>query len=670
MKISDKALLEQPVFLEVLRAARALQLEHRIIEIDVVAAASEAEVCARVVEKMLRLFGIQPDAVHLIPVIGLPETIPSLELPPSWFRGRSRVRFAPYKDELEAAAKIAVIFHSKQEAPSRLLQALSETNFELSDCEYVVTNWGAVRRGVIKPALDPALQELITRIGIGAKFADDLAHEVPGSTMFFRNPEQLSLIRKEFASWKRVRGRRRIRVYGCSTGGEVYTLALMLAELEMLDQVQLLASDINAARVSRATSGVIARRDYFRIPAETRKKYTIRRDEDSFFLHPSVVAAVEFNVDDVLNLDDQGERNYDLVLLQNVTVHLNESEETRAMRSVARKVSPGGLLLLGGARIGAAHEALCEDKAFEPVVEGAREVHEGWVIQRRRFDEGQLPVPDWALPPFDDSDDRKWRFVSAFRRVVLPGENSADEPVISLSSAGVQYHVHRRLGRRQSVRRDSRWEGDRFWALRDISFSAYHGEVIGVIGKNGSGKSTLGRLLAGAFESDEGEVQVRGRVTLLALGLGFKSELSGRENVMINGVLLGMTRAQVREKLEHIVSFSELGEFIDEPVKNYSSGMRARLGFAVAAHFKPEILILDEVLATGDVEFKEKARKKIRELIRDASVVIVISHQIAFVKAICTWAIWLRDGRLVAEGAPDEIAQRYQANLQNPIEED
>lgn len=190
-----------------------------------------------------------------------------------------------------------------------------------------------------------------------------------------------------------------------------------------------------------------------------------------------------------------------------------------------------------------------------------------------------------------------------------------------------------------------------FWALRDVSFDVPQGDVVGLIGRNGAGKSTLLKILSRITEPTLGEIRLRGRVaSLLEVGTGFHPELSGRENIFLNGAILGMSKSEIRRKFDEIVEFSEISKFIDTPVKRYSSGMYVRLAFAVAAHLEPEILIVDEVLAVGDVAFQRKCLGKVQEISRGGNrTVIFVSHNMNAVENICTHAIMLREGRLVTE---------------------
>ncbi len=189
-----------------------------------------------------------------------------------------------------------------------------------------------------------------------------------------------------------------------------------------------------------------------------------------------------------------------------------------------------------------------------------------------------------------------------------------------------------------------------FWALQDVSFEVKRGEVVGIIGRNGAGKSTLLKILSRITEPSTGRVDLRGRVaSLLEVGTGFHPELTGRENVFLNGAILGMSRAEIRRKFDEIVAFAEVEKFLDTPVKRYSSGMYVRLAFAVAAHLEPEILIVDEVLAVGDAQFQKKCLGKMQDVSKGGRTVLFVSHNMVAVQTLCHRALWLRDGKLIAD---------------------
>jgi lipopolysaccharide transport system ATP-binding protein len=201
-----------------------------------------------------------------------------------------------------------------------------------------------------------------------------------------------------------------------------------------------------------------------------------------------------------------------------------------------------------------------------------------------------------------------------------------------------------------------------FWALRDVSFKVEEGDVLGVVGRNGAGKSTLLKVLSRITEPTAGRIQLRGRVaSLLEVGTGFHQELTGRENIFLNGAILGMTSAEIRRKFDEIVAFSEVEKFLDTPVKRYSSGMYVRLAFAVAAHLEPEILVIDEVLAVGDAAFQQKCLGKMGEVARGGRTVIFVSHNMQALASLCQTAVWLEKGELVAEGSAREVVGKYLA---------
>ena len=204
-------------------------------------------------------------------------------------------------------------------------------------------------------------------------------------------------------------------------------------------------------------------------------------------------------------------------------------------------------------------------------------------------------------------------------------------------------------------------KADRHDVLIDVSFSVNHGESVGIVGRNGVGKSTVLALMAGVIRPTMGKVVVRGRVSpLLELGAGFHPELTGRENIMLNGVLLGLRRAEVSARMERIIAFSELAESIDEPIRVFSTGMLARLGFSVAAHLDPEILLVDEVLAVGDTAFQAKCVDKIREFRRRGVTTVFVSHNLDQVAALCDRAIVLADHRVVYAGDVGAAISCYQ----------
>jgi len=207
-----------------------------------------------------------------------------------------------------------------------------------------------------------------------------------------------------------------------------------------------------------------------------------------------------------------------------------------------------------------------------------------------------------------------------------------------------------------------------FWALRDVSFEVKRGEVLGIIGRNGAGKSTLLKILSRITEPTRGRAIIRGRTaSLLEVGTGFHPELTGRENILLNGAVLGMKKAEIKSKFDEIVAFAEVERFLDTPVKRYSSGMYVRLAFAVAAHLEPEILVVDEVLAVGDAEFQKKCLGKMGEVARRGRTVLFVSHNMAAVKSLTTRGIVLDSGRVVFSGTNEQVIQHYAQLTSRPV---
>ena len=217
---------------------------------------------------------------------------------------------------------------------------------------------------------------------------------------------------------------------------------------------------------------------------------------------------------------------------------------------------------------------------------------------------------------------------------------------------------------RHPIRREPKEE---FWALKDVNFDVKRGEVVGIIGRNGAGKSTLLKILSRITEMTAGEVDLYGRVgSLLEVGTGFHQELTGRENVFLNGAILGMTRNEIRKQFDAIVDFAGVEKFIDTPVKRYSSGMYVRLAFAVAAHLQTEILIVDEVLAVGDTEFQKKCLDKMKDVSTGGRTVLFVSHHMHSIAALCTAALVMNDGRMVYFGATSSALEEYTRTLRTP----
>lgn len=243
------------------------------------------------------------------------------------------------------------------------------------------------------------------------------------------------------------------------------------------------------------------------------------------------------------------------------------------------------------------------------------------------------------------------------------------DPIIQVRNLSKRYHFSLTdqwalFGRR---RRENENEEAGFQALQPMSFDVQAGEAVGVIGRNGAGKSTLLQILTGTLRPTTGSVQVKGRVSaLLELGAGFNPEFSGRENVFLTGAVLGMSKAEVRRKYDEIVAFADIGEFVERPVKTYSSGMLVRLAFALQVHVDPDVLIVDEALSVGDVFFQQKCINKIREILDQGVTLFFVSHGMNSVKSLCTRALFLRQGELVADGPTDIVCDEYQNGTTNP----
>jgi homopolymeric O-antigen transport system ATP-binding protein len=230
---------------------------------------------------------------------------------------------------------------------------------------------------------------------------------------------------------------------------------------------------------------------------------------------------------------------------------------------------------------------------------------------------------------------------------------------IEVRDLGVQYSL--RFTKKTTLNRSfinlfRREPANAFWALRDVTFRVVHGESLAVIGPNGAGKSTLLQVLAGIITPSEGVVDVDGRISsLLTLGAGFDQDLSGRDNIRLAGAFMGLDSATMHRITPTIIEFADIGPFIDAPIKTYSSGMRARLGFAIATAVDPDILLLDEVLATGDETFRAKSKQRVLELVRSAKGVVLVTHDMNWVTEFCNRAILLENGRIIAEGDPIEV---------------
>ena len=252
------------------------------------------------------------------------------------------------------------------------------------------------------------------------------------------------------------------------------------------------------------------------------------------------------------------------------------------------------------------------------------------------------------------------------------------EPIIKVENVSKRYLISHKTGQPDGLRQvlsnalhaPKQWLKNRaeqrqqaveeFWALKDVSFEINRGDVVGIIGRNGAGKSTLLKILSRIIEPTTGRIEIDGRVaSLLEVGTGFHGELSGRENIFLNGAILGMTRAEIARKFDEIVAFSEVEKFLDTPVKRYSSGMYVRLAFAVAAHLEPEVLIVDEVLAVGDAAFQKKCLGKMQDVSKGGRTVLFVSHNIASVQMLCTKGLLLNRGLVQKAGSSSEVIENY-----------
>lgn len=244
-----------------------------------------------------------------------------------------------------------------------------------------------------------------------------------------------------------------------------------------------------------------------------------------------------------------------------------------------------------------------------------------------------------------------------------------NQPLIELRGVSRQYTMQRTRHRSLQemfirwLRREKK-VSEVFWPLRDVSFAIHPGDCVGIIGPNGAGKSTLLKLITGILSPSEGDLFVNGRISsLLELGAGFHPDLTGRENIYLNGSIYGLSRAQMDRKLDAIIDYAELGEFIDTPIKHYSSGMYVRLGFAVAIHTNPDLLLVDEVLAVGDASFQRKCLTSIQKFRDNGGTLVFVSHDLSSIQTICKRVLWLEHGKIQAEGHPTEVIMAYIQHL-------
>ncbi len=236
------------------------------------------------------------------------------------------------------------------------------------------------------------------------------------------------------------------------------------------------------------------------------------------------------------------------------------------------------------------------------------------------------------------------------------------EIAIDVSDVKITYKLLKNFSIQKNLLRRDAEDAEEFEAVKGVSFQVEKGEILGIIGKNGSGKSTLLRAIAGVFCPNAGTVDLRGNtISLLSLGLGFKATLSGRKNIFISGMLLGFTEKQIKEKEQEIIEFAELGEFIDRPVKTYSSGMYSKLAFSITCNLETDIILVDEVLSVGDEGFQRKSLAKMESLIQDKDrTVIIVSHSIETLEKLCDRVMWMHEGEIMEIGEPGQVLKQYQ----------
>ena len=236
------------------------------------------------------------------------------------------------------------------------------------------------------------------------------------------------------------------------------------------------------------------------------------------------------------------------------------------------------------------------------------------------------------------------------------------EYAIEVENLSIHYKTVQKYSIKQSLLKGKKKKADEFEAVKNISFKLEKGEILGLIGKNGSGKSTLLRAIAGIFSPNRGTIDLHGHsISLLSIGVGFQAELTGRENILLSGMLLGFSEKEINARMEEIIEFSELGDFIDKPVRTYSSGMYSKLAFSITAILETDIMLIDEVLSVGDSRFRKKSYNKMKQLISDKDrTVIIVSHDMKTIANLCTTVLWINDGELVKFGNTKEILAEYE----------
>ncbi len=237
------------------------------------------------------------------------------------------------------------------------------------------------------------------------------------------------------------------------------------------------------------------------------------------------------------------------------------------------------------------------------------------------------------------------------------------DSAITVSDVKIRYRMFKKISLLKTLLAPYKYKKTEYFeAVKGVSFEVPKGQILGIVGKNGSGKSTLLKAIAGIFSPDEGNIDLHGHsVSLLSIGVGFQPKLSGRENIFLSGLLLGFSREQINEKLDEIIEFSELGDFIDRPVKTYSSGMYSKLAFSITAILETEIMLIDEVLSVGDAKFKKKSYEKMKSLITNADrTVVIVSHSSETLSKLCDTILWLHEGEVKMQGACEEVLPKYE----------
>lgn len=256
-----------------------------------------------------------------------------------------------------------------------------------------------------------------------------------------------------------------------------------------------------------------------------------------------------------------------------------------------------------------------------------------------------------------DPEEKRERYIPA------PGTY---EPALTLENVSISYSAMQKTSIKQMFRRGNHPKKEYFEAVRNATFEIPKGQIVGITGKNGSGKSTLLRAVAGIFSPNEGTIDLHGNsVSLLAIGVGFQKSLTGRENILLSGMLLGFSEAEIRKQMPRIIRFSELGDFIDKPVRTYSSGMYSKLAFSITAVLETDIMLIDEVLSVGDRHFKKKSYKRMTKMIQDRKhTVLIVSHSDATLRSLCDTVIWMDDGDIKMIGDADEVLDAYEEYME------